>query len=59
MAAQQRTLQAKLNTLADIDAHVEHVALGTKDEGNMNILAHSIHNLVNIVEEVVREQAKR
>ena len=47
-----RDLQAILRDLADIDAHVEHVALETPDEGNMNILAHAIHNLVDILREL-------
>lgn len=45
-------LDAILTALADIDAHVEHVAIGTQPESNMNIVAWAIHNLVGVVRDL-------
>jgi hypothetical protein len=47
-----RDLQAIFRDLAEIDAHVEQVASGTNPEGDMNILAHAIHGVVDIVREL-------
>jgi len=59
-AAEEQRLAARLgrqssvvglNILADIDGHVEHVALGLSPESYSNILAYAIDNLADIVRE--------
>ena len=47
-----RDLRAIFRDLADIDAHLDHVAKGTEPEGEMNTLAHAVHILVDIVREL-------
>ena len=52
-------LNSILDALADIDGHMEHVALRTKPESDLNTVAHAIHNLVDIVRELATEQSRR
>jgi hypothetical protein len=47
-----RDLQAIFRDLAEIDAHLDHVAKDSEPESNVNILANAIHNFVDIVREL-------
>jgi hypothetical protein len=47
-----RDLRAIFRDLGEIDAQLDHVAQGTEPESDVHILAHSIHNLVDILREL-------
>jgi hypothetical protein len=53
-----KDLKATLNALAEIDAHVAHVGLGTKNDPDLNELAWSVHNRLGIVRDLARDQAR-
>jgi hypothetical protein len=53
-----KDLKATLDVLTDIDGHVEHVALGTETESDVNVLAHAIHSLIDVVRELATEQSR-
>jgi hypothetical protein len=52
-----KDLDAMLAALADIDAHVERVAIDTQTGSDMNTLAYAIHNLIAVVHDIATEQA--
>ena len=47
-----RDLRAIFRDLADIDARLNEVASAGGPEGEMNVLADALHNLVDIVREL-------
>lgn len=52
---QMATRQGLKARLADIDAHVEHVA-SMYDSGNdLSVLAYAVHNLVEVIREMLPE----
>jgi hypothetical protein len=53
MTTDKATLQAILTDLADVDSHVEPIAVRTPADSDLNILAYAVHHLVEDLRDLI------